>query len=58
MFQLEYPESVSHEVESVLLGACGGRSVLIHPLLADEVASHTIHAKWLGPVLPMALEKL
>lgn len=33
-----------------------GLSVLIHPVTPDELADHTLHAKWLGDVLPIKEE--
>jgi len=58
MFQLEYGEEFSQEVRQVMENCRRGRSVLIHPLLADEVAAHTVHAVWLGEPLPLRLDHL
>ncbi len=35
-----------------------GLSVLIHPVQQDEMAAHTVDAKWLGEKLPLNLEIL
>lgn len=58
MFQLDYPAVLADRVEAVLRQHTDERSVLIHPLLADELAAHTIHAIWLGPVLALQLDRL
>lgn len=58
MFQLDYPACLADQVEAVLRQHTDGRSVLIHPLLADELAAHTTHATWLGPVLALRLDRL
>lgn len=58
MFQLDYPACLADQVEAVLRQHTDGRSVLIHPLLADEQAAHTTHATWLGPVLVLRLDRL
>lgn len=36
----------------------GPHSVLIHPNTGDDLKDHTVHALWLGPALPLALDKL
>ncbi|KDM91723.1 DOPA 4,5-dioxygenase family protein [Photobacterium galatheae] len=33
-----------------------GLSVLIHPVSANELADHTVHASWLGQQLPVHTE--
>lgn len=33
-------------------------SVLVHPLLGDTWLEHTAHALWIGPALPLDLERL
>jgi len=33
-------------------------SILVHPLTASQVADHTDHALWLGPVLPIRMDVL
>ena len=58
MFQLEYGEAVAREVRDVMEACREGRSVLIHPLLEDELAAHTTHAVWLGQPLALRLDKL
>lgn len=58
MFQLDYPACLADQVEAVLRQHTDGRSVLIHPLLADELAAHTTHATWLGPALALRLDRL
>lgn len=58
MFQLDYPQRIADQVEAVLRAHCIGRSVLIHPVLNDELAAHTSHATWLGPELPLRLDRL
>lgn len=58
MFQLDYPACLAGQVEAVLRQHTLGHSVLIHPLLADELAGHTTHATWLGPVLALRLDRL
>ena len=35
-----------------------GLSVLIHPVQHDEMAAHTVDARWLGEKLPLNLEIL
>ena len=58
MFQLDYSAILAEQVEAVLRQHTSGHSVLIHPLLADELAAHTAQAIWLGPVLPLYLDRL
>ena len=58
MVQLDYPQSIADHVERLLRPHCDGRSVLIHPVLDDELAAHTTHATWLGPVLALRLDRL
>jgi aromatic ring-cleaving dioxygenase len=58
MFQLVYDENVAALVYQVLERYREERSVLIHPVLIDELAAHTIHAKWLGSPLSLHLEQL
>lgn len=58
MVQLEYPAFMADRVEAVLRQHCEGRSVLIHPVMDDELAAHTGHTTWLGPALPLRLEHL
>lgn len=58
MFQLEYSEAFAHQVQTVLESLRKGRSVLIHPLMEDELSAHTKHAVWLGNPLKLNLENL
>ena len=58
MIQLEYPERHLAQVRGVLDSLREQRSVLIHPLLEDELLAHQVHSEWLGPPLRLRLEAL
>ena len=36
----------------------GPHSILIHPMTGDDLLDHTAHALWLGPALPLRLDRL
>lgn len=58
MFEIDYPASIKIEVQALLEQYRGDRSVLIHPVIDDELTAHTWGAQWLGPVLDLYLDKL
>lgn len=58
MFQIDYEEHFASVVRDVLESCRGHRSVLIHPVMEDEVIAHTAQAEWLGQPLRLNLERL
>ena len=55
MFHIEYHESDYLQVYKALVKYCSGYSMLIHPLLPDEMAAYTEYALWLGEPLVLNL---
>jgi aromatic ring-cleaving dioxygenase len=58
MFGVDIPKAELPEVLGFLMLNHGDLPVLIHPVTANEVEDHTIHALWLGPPQPLDLGKL
>lgn len=58
MFGVDIPKPHLPEVLGFLMLNHGDLPVLIHPVTANEVEDHTIHALWLGPPQPLDLGKL
>ncbi|MCH7335419.1 DOPA 4,5-dioxygenase family protein [Acinetobacter sp. NIPH 2699] len=58
MFQLEYENVDAIYVQQVLTQKCLGFSVLIHPILENEILAHTVYATWLGTPLELRLDQL
>ncbi|THU01048.1 DOPA 4,5-dioxygenase [Lampropedia puyangensis] len=58
MFQIAYDEEHAERVREVLQTTRGDFSVLIHPVLEDEILAHTEKATWLGMPLLLRLEYL
>lgn len=58
MFGIDIPKVHLPEVVGFLMLNHGELSVLVHPVTANEVEDHTIHALWLGPPQPLDLSKL
>jgi len=58
MFELHLPETELASATPVIDANRQGLSVLIHPLLEDEVVAHTTAARWLGKKLPLDLDML
>lgn len=58
MFELHAPGSHIDLLCARLDALRGNLSVLVHPVQADELAAHTVDARWLGPALPLRLDQL
>ncbi len=58
MFGVDIPKAQVPEVLGFLMLNHGDLPVLIHPVTANEVEDHTIHALWLGPPQRLDLSKL
>lgn len=58
MFGVDIPKGQLSDVLGFLMLNHGDLAVLIHPVTANEVEDHTIHALWLGPPQPLDLSKL
>ncbi len=58
MFGVDIPKAHLPAVLGFLMLNHGDLAVLIHPVTANEVEDHTIHALWLGPPQPLDLSKL
>jgi aromatic ring-cleaving dioxygenase len=58
MFEIHIPASHINDAMTTIDSLREGLSVLIHPVQADELAAHTIDARWLGEKLPLKLEIL
>jgi len=58
MFEIHIPASEIDLATSVIDEMRQGLSVLIHPVQENEIAAHTVSAKWLGQKLPLDLEVL
>ena len=58
MFEMHIPaDSINYAMASID-AVRQGLSVLIHPVQHDEMAAHTIDARWLGDKLPLNVEIL
>lgn len=58
MFEMHIPAHEIAHATTALDTMRAGFSVLIHPVLADELAAHTKQAVWLGEKLALKLELL
>lgn len=58
MFEIHIPAADINKAASLIDKKRAGLSVLIHPVQEDELAAHTIFARWLGEKLPLNLEAL
>lgn len=58
MFEIDFPAADLDAVLALLERERGSRPVLIHPVTDDELAAHTTGAQWLGPPLPLLLDRL
>jgi aromatic ring-cleaving dioxygenase len=58
MFEIHIPAADINYAMATIDGLRQGLSVLIHPVQHDEMAAHTLDARWLGEKLPLNLEIL
>jgi DOPA 4,5-dioxygenase len=58
MFEIDCPAAHVDVLRTVLATLCAGRSVLIHPVMADELSAHTRYAEWLGRPLALRIDSL
>ena len=58
MFEIDFPTGMKDQVVSLIEQYRDGRSVLIHPVIDDELAAHTSGAQWLGRRLDLLLDRL
>lgn len=58
MFEIDFPAGMKDEVVSLIEQCRDGHSVLIHPVIDDELAAHTTDAQWLGRRLDLFLDRL
>ena len=58
MFELHIPAIQINDAMASIDALRQGLSVLIHPVQHDEMAAHTIDARWLGEKLPLNLDIL
>jgi DOPA 4,5-dioxygenase len=58
MFQAAFAPSLFAAVVPWLMLHRRGLAVLVHPETGRETSDHTIHAAWLGEILPLRLEAL
>ncbi|MBC7427517.1 MAG: DOPA 4,5-dioxygenase family protein [Bacteriovorax sp.] len=57
MFEANFPKDMFMEVSLWLMDNRGEFSVLIHSLSGDDLADHTIGAKWLGAEVKLDYSK-
>ena len=55
MFEIHIPAADINYVIATIDALRQGLSVLIHPVQHDEMAAHTVDARWLGEKLPLNL---
>ena len=58
MFEMHIPAASINYAMASIDTLRQGLSVLIHPVQDDEMAAHTIDARWLGEKLPLNLDIL
>jgi len=58
MFQALFPAGHYDEVVTWLERHRSGLDVLVHPETGDDVADHTVNARWLGSRLPLDVSSL
>ncbi len=58
MFEANFPKALFMEVSLWLMDERGDFSVLLHSLSGDDLADHTIGAKWLGSEVELDYSKL
>ena len=58
MFEIHIPAASINYAMASIDTLRQGLSVLIHPVQDDEMAAHTIDARWLGEKLPLNLDIL
>ena len=55
MFEIHIPAADINSAMAIIDALRQGLSVLIHPVQHDEMAAHTLDARWLGEKLPLNL---
>ena len=58
MFEIHIPAANINYAMASIDALREGLSVLIHPVQHDEMAAHTVDARWLGEKLPLNLDIL
>ncbi len=58
MFEIDFPVSSKEAVLALVEQYRDGRSVLVHPLIQDQLVAHTSAAQWLGQKLVLFLDRL
>lgn len=58
MFEIHIPSRNINKAALLIDKKRAGLPVLIHPVQADELAAHTVFARWLGEGLSLNLEAL
>lgn len=58
MFEIHIPATSINYAMASIDAVRQGLSVLIHPVQHDEMAAHTVDARWLGEKLPLNLDIL
>ena len=58
MFQIAFAREMFASFVPWLMLNREGLTLLLHPDTGDACADHTVHAAWLGAVLPLRLEAL
>ena len=58
MFEIHIPAANINYAMASIDAVRQGLSVLIHPVQHDEMAAHTVDARWLGEKLPLNLDIL
>jgi len=58
MFEIHIPAADINYAMASIDALRQGFSVLIHPVQHDEMAAHTVDARWLGEKLPLNLDIL
>lgn len=58
MFEIHIPAGDINKAALLIDKKRAGLSVLIHPVQHDELAAHTVFARWLGEGLPLDLNAL
>lgn len=58
MFEIHIPTEEIDHIAAIIDKKRSGLSVLIHPVQEDELAAHTVFARWLGDRLKLDLNNL
>lgn len=58
MFEMHIPATEIDNIAQIIDKKRSGLSVLIHPVQDDELAAHTVFARWLGDRLKLNLDNL